>query len=93
MDTDYDIIWVRLELLIPYAKWISIHFQREVSEAINGYKLAKAAGSAKSEPAKPKRIKIQDMTLDQLYEQENHTFCEEGYFAKRRLQSDSAAVL
>ena len=43
VDTDYGIIWVRLELIPAYAKWISIHFQREVSEAINGYKLAKAA--------------------------------------------------
>lgn len=38
--------------------------------AINSPKLR---GSAKSEPAKPKRIKIQDMTLDQLYEQEKIT--------------------
>lgn len=44
VDTDFDIIWVRLELIPAYAKWISIHFQREVREAINGYKLAKAAG-------------------------------------------------
>jgi hypothetical protein len=93
VDTDFDIIWVRLEMIPAYAKWISIHFQREVREAINGYKLAKAAGlereSAETEA-------YQDSGHGPGYSVrtgENHTYRQKGYLSSRRLQQDSAAVL
>lgn len=89
VDTDYDIIWVRPELLVHYAKWISIHFQREVSEAINGYKLTKAAGII------PKAQTYQSPGPESrgAVRTEDHAYCQKGYFAQRRLQQDSTAVL
>lgn len=95
VDTDFDIIWVRLELIPAYAKWISIHFQREVNEVINDYKLAQAA----VEDAGHRACQAEenpDQGLEPgttLWAGQNHTFREEGYFAKRGLQQDRPAVL
>lgn len=95
VDTDFDIIWVRLELIPAYAKWISIHFQREVNEAINGYKLAKAAISDSVEGSDEAETHSDQGSVLRatLSAGQGHTFCEEGYFAKRRLQQDSPSVL
>lgn len=95
IDPGYDTIWVRLELLPVYADWISIHFRREVNEAIHDYKLAKATVSQTGGDAgQAEAHQDPGHVLGRaVHPGEDDAWYQESYFAKRRFQQDPTPVL
>ena len=102
---DYGTIWVRIDIIPIYAKWISIHFKRKVEEAIHGYKLIKAsfAGSCSSgrngnsetsslEGSREAENQRHD-ARSALRTREDYPQCQDGYLGERRLLPDPTSLL